>query len=83
MLLETSRNRRDELRLHFGESKSSWLLERLRDLRPEHEERKDKLEKDEDIVFCDRSMEVSEGVHLVWEREMGEEVMLEDFKVRV
>lgn len=79
---ETSSNRRDELRVHLGESKSSWLLERLRDLRPEHEERKAKSEKDEDIVFCDRSMVVSEEVHLVWESEMGEEVMFEDFKVR-
>jgi hypothetical protein len=64
LLPERSSNRREELKLHLGESNWIPFLERLRDLRDEHEERKDQSEKDEEKVFCERSMVVSEGVHL-------------------
>jgi len=81
---ERSRDLRDEARVHLGESNSRKLLDRLRELRFKHVERKERSEKDEERVFCDRSSVVRVEVHLVWERGMGgEDVMFVDLRVRI
>lgn len=81
---ERSRVLRDEARPHLGESNWRSLLERLRDLRLKHVERKERSEKDEESVFSDRSSVVRVEVHLVWERGMGgEDVMFVDLRVRI
>lgn len=76
---------RAELSLHRGgeESNSRALLERLRDWREEQEARKDKSEKALERVFWDRSMAVSEELHLEWRMGGGEVAVVRFVDLRV